>query len=109
MLTKTNEPVESFKLDEGINEYGIHTQVSFEGDSVIKRQSYDANPILEACRAERIATEGQRWGEMRKVATIPMAEYAKLLTCKDNAERRKMIREFVQKNPHFCTFDKYLK
>jgi hypothetical protein len=109
MHIRTNEPVESFILDEGINEYGIHTQVSFEGDRVIKKQSYDASAMLEACKAERIATDGQRWGEMRKVGTIPMAEYAKFLAIKDNQERKKMIQRFLQQNPHFCTFDKYLK
>lgn len=109
MFIKTNEPVESFKLDEGWNEYGIHTEVSFEGDRVIKKQTYDASPIIEACKAERNATADQRWGEMRKVATIPMAEYAKLLTCRDNAERRKLLRQFIQANPAYCTFDKYLK
>lgn len=103
------EPIESFKLDEGYDPYGTHTQVSFEGDRIIKKQTYDASPILEACKAERLATEGQKWGEMRKVATIPMAEYARLLACKDNTERRKLLRQFIQNNPAYCTFDKYLK
>lgn len=57
----------NFVMDEGVNAYGIQTQVRFEGDQIVKVQSYDAQPILEQCAADRIATDGQRWGEMRKV------------------------------------------
>ena len=103
------EPIESFVLDEGVNEYGIHTQVSFEGDRVIKKQSFDAQPIIEACKAERIATADQRWGEMRKVGTIPMAIYTRYLTIKDPNERRIFLRKFLMENQAFVTFDKYVK
>ena len=103
------EPIESFVLDEGTNEYGIHTQVSFEGDRIIKKQSFDANPILEACAAERKATSGDRWGEMRKVGTIPMAIYTRYLTIKDPMERRIFLRKFLHENRGFVTFDNYLK
>lgn len=105
----TNEPVESFKLDEGFDPYGTHTEVSFEGDRVIKKQTFDAQPLIEACKAERLATEGQRWGEMRKVGTIPMAIYAKAIAIKDNKERRNFLRNWLHQNPAFVTFDKYTK
>jgi superfamily I DNA/RNA helicase len=48
---------ESFKLDEGTNRHGIHTELIFQGDEVVQKQSFDASPILEAAKAERIATE----------------------------------------------------
>lgn len=102
-------PIESFKMDEGTDAYGVNTQVIFEGDQIVKKQSYDASPLLEACRAERIATDGQRWGEMRKVGTIPMAVYARLMAITDNQERKKQLRSWLLANPKFITFEKYAK
>lgn len=103
------EPIESFKMDEGTDAYGVNTQVVFEGDQIVKKQSFDASPILEACKAERLATEGQRWGEMRKVATLPMAVYARFIAIKDIKDRRKAIKQWLIDNPAFITFDKYAK
>lgn len=100
---------ENVTVDEGVNAYGIRTKLHFEGDSLITQRTYDAEPILDACAAERAATAGERWGEMRKVGTIPMAEYAKFLAIKDNAERVKAIRAYLAQNPRFVTFDRYLK
>lgn len=102
------EPIESFVLDEGYDKYGIHTQVSFEGDRAIKKQTYDAEPLIEACKAERLATADQRWGEMRKVGSIPMAVYSRYLEIKDVQERRKFLRKWLHENQAFVTFDKYL-
>lgn len=99
----------NFVMDEGVNAYGIQTQVRFEGDQIVKVQSYDAQPILEQCAADRIATDGQRWGEMRKVGTIPPVEYAKVLAIKDAQERRRYIRNWLLANQKFLSFEKYAR
>lgn len=100
---------ESFKLDEGFNRQGIHTELIFQGDEVVKKQTYDASPFLEAAQAERIATAGQRWGEMRKVGTVPMAVYSQAMTIRDQAERQKYLLNWLKANPYMVTFDKFLK
>lgn len=102
-------PVESFTLDEGADQYGVRTRFIYQGDEVVKHTSQDAKPILEFAHAKRNATAGERWGEMRHVATIPMHVYAELLAITDQRERAKKLREFIQANPAFVTFDKYLK
>lgn len=102
-------PIESFTLDEGTDAYGTQTRVKFEGDQIVKVQSFDAEPIVEACKAERNETAGERWGEMRKVGSIPMAVYTKLLSIADQQERKKYLRRWLLENPAFITFDKYAR
>lgn len=99
---------ESFKLDEGTNRHGIHTELIFQGDEVVKKQTYDAKPFLESAHRERTETAGQRWGEMRKVGTIPMAVYAKALEIQDQQERQKYVLGWLKTNPLMVTFDKFL-
>lgn len=96
-------------IDEGTDAYGISTRISFEGDQMIVKKSWDGKGLAEQCKAERIATSGQRWGEMRKVASIGMVEYARLATVKDNKERLRLLRSYLSRNPDFITFDRYLK
>lgn len=102
-------PVESFTLDEGRDAYGVNTTLVYQGDEVVKQTSMDVEPILEFAKAKRNATAGERWGEMRHVATIPMHVYAELLAIPDQNERKRRVREYIQQNPGFSTFDKYLK
>ena len=102
-------------LDEGLhvieapNEFGIAREIKVEDNRLIVKETYDAEPLLEACAAERIATAGQRWGEMRKVGTMPMAEYIKLSKIRDNAERQKFIMAWLRENQKFVTFEKFLR
>lgn len=100
---------ESFRLDEGYNRQGIHTELIFQGDEVVKKQTFDAQPFLEAAHAERVATSGHKWGEMRKVGTIPMAIYAKAIEIRDQQERQKFILKWLRENPALVTFEKFLK
>lgn len=78
-----------------------------EGKVVIEKK-WDAEPLLEACAAERAETEGQRWGEFRKVGTIPMAELAKLMR-QDGTIDEKRCLAWIKANPAFVTFSKVLK
>ena len=38
------EPIENFVMDEGIDAYGVRKQVTFEGDQVVTKLTYDAAP-----------------------------------------------------------------
>ena len=102
-------PIESFELDEGYDASGVRTLVKFEGNQAVKVRSYDAEPLIEQCKAERIASAGMNWGEGRKVGSIPPHVYATFLQIKDQRERTKLIKNFLNINTHFVTFDRYLK
>lgn len=100
---------ENVTVDEGVSAQGVRTQFHFEGDSLIVQRTYDAEPHLRYAEAARQATEGQRWGEGKLVGHIPPAEYARFLQIKDNQERKKAIKRWLQENPAFCMFPKYLQ
>lgn len=100
---------ENVTVDEGVDAYGTRTQLHFEGDSLIVQKSFDGTALAEQCKAINNATSGQKWGEMRHVGTLPMAVYGKALCIKDNRERIKFIKGWLQQNPHFITFDRYMK
>lgn len=102
-------PIESFELDEGYDAAGVRTIIKFEGTQAVKVRSYDAEPLIEQCKAERIASAGMNWGEGRKVGSIPPHVYATFLQIKDQRERTKLIKNFLNINTHFVTFDRYLK
>lgn len=102
-------PIESFELDEGYDAAGVRTLIKFEGDQAVKVRSYDAEPLIEQCKAERIASAGMNWGEGRKVGSIPPHVYATFLQIKDQRERTKLIQNFLRINTDFVTFDRYLK
>lgn len=104
------EPIESFTLNEGKDAYGVSHTLTFEGDQLVRKQTFDAEPILEAAKAERNATAGERWGEGRKVGTIPMAIYNQILqTYQGREAREQAILSFLRQNQAFVTFDKFLK
>lgn len=97
-------------IDEGVNEYGIKREIILEGDQAVTKLTYDAEPLLEAAAAERKATAGERWGDMRKIGTIPMAELTRINdTYKSEAERKAQILLWLRANPYMVTFDKFLK
>lgn len=100
----------NFSVDRGYDAYGNHTQVIVEGDQLVRKTTFDAELLLREAHAERVATEGKRWGEGvgTKVGTIPMAVYAQFLT-KPAEERQKFLLQWLRENPAFVTFDKFLK
>lgn len=77
------------------------------GKTVIQK-SYDAQPFIEAAAEARAATEGQQWGEMRHVGTIPMAELATMMR-QDGTIDKKRCMQFLKNNPALVTFSKVLK
>lgn len=98
----------TFKITDHDAQLGITTTVhGLEGKTVIEK-SYDAEPLLEAAAAMRAATEGERWGEMRHVGFIPMAELAKFFR-QDGGFDSARCKAWIRENPRFATFSKVLK
>ena len=89
---------------------GITTTVHFIEDAnrVAIQKTYDAEPFVKAAADMRARTEGERWGEMRHIGFIPMAELSKMLR-QDGTIDKKRVTEFLKKNPAFATFSKVLK
>lgn len=89
-------------------ESGIVTNVhETETKTVIEKQ-YDAAPFVETAAQMRAETEGERWGEMRHVGFIPMAELATMMRQDGRIDKKRCI-EFLKKNPALATFSKVLK
>lgn len=102
-------PIERFKIDEGVNENGVRKIVHFDGDQVVSEYTYDAEPIIEQCKEERILTAGDRWGDGRKIGTLPLTVLAEVMKIQGSAERKKFILTYLRANPAFVSFDKFLK
>ena len=104
------ELADSFKVDEGVDAYGVRKQVIFDGDQIITKLSYDAQPMLDQAHAERNATAGDRWGEMRKVGVIPMVVLNHInATIPGALDRSAAIVRWLKANPRMVSFDKFLK
>jgi hypothetical protein len=86
---------------------GIKTELHEDGGKVVIAKKWDAEPLLEACAAERAATSGQKWGEMRKVGSIPMAELAKMMRQDGSIDAQRCM-AWIKANPAFATFEKVL-
>lgn len=89
---------------------GITTTVHYVEDAnkVAIQKTYDAEPFVEAAAEMRARTEGERWGEMRHIGFIPMAELATMMR-QDGTIDKKRVTEFLKKNPKLATFSKALK
>ena len=100
---------ENAVIDEGMSRAGVHTQLSFEGDELIIKKSFDARPHLEYAERARQSTDGKRWGEGRLMGHIPPVFYAQILVITDPQERAKAIKTFFADNPAFVMFDRALR
>lgn len=89
---------------------GIKTTVHYLEDAgrTVIQKTYDAQPLVDACAEARAVTEGERWGDMRHIGTIPMAELATMMRQDGTIDKKRCI-EFLKKNPAFVTFNKVLR
>lgn len=87
---------------------GITTVVHETETKVAIEKKYDAAPLLDAAQEQRAMTEGERWGEMRHVGYIPMAELATMLRQDGGFDRSRVI-TWLKANPKLVTFDRFLK
>lgn len=105
------ESIGSFKIDEGVDAFGTRTEIIFDGEQVVNKRSFDAAPLLKEAAEARAVTAGDRWKEGlgTRVGTVPMAIYQDALRIQSAEERNKYLLNWIRQNPHFCTFDKFLK
>ena len=103
--------VGSFTIDEGVDLFGTHKQIIFEGDQIVTKRTFDAAPLLKQAAERRAATSADRWGEGlgTHAGIIPMAVYADAMAIQGNEARQKFILGWLRRNPAFVTFDKFLK
>ncbi len=94
--------------DEFDAQLGIRTKVHRTDDRLVIEKEWDASPLLETAAAARAMTEGDRWGEMRHVGFIPMAELAKFMR-QDGGFDHSRCMAWLKQNPAFVTFSKVLK
>lgn len=105
------ESIGTFKIDEGVDSFGTRTEIIFDGEQVVNKRSFDAAPLLKEAAEARAVTAGDRWKEGlgTRVGTVPMAIYQDAMRLGNGEERNKYLLNWIRKNPHFCTFDKFLK
>lgn len=104
------ELASNITLDEGANQFGVQRQIMLEGDQIVTKTSYDAQPMLEAAAQARIATQGDSWGHGHFVGIIPYAELSRINELHQGAEARKhAILSWLKANPKLVTFEKFLK
>lgn len=90
-------------------EQGIRTELHEEDGKVVFKKTYDAEPFLEEAAELRSVTRGERWGETgRHVGFIPMAELGQMMR-RDGSFDKAEVRKWLQSNPAFVTFERYLK
>lgn len=87
---------------------GIVTRVHRTENRVAIEKEFDAAPLVEMAAAARTQTAGERWGEMRHVGFIPIAELGKFMR-QDGGFDRARVMAYLKANPALVTFDKALK
>jgi len=87
---------------------GIITTVHDVDGKRTFQKTYDAQPMLEAAKAVREHTQGEKWGEMRHVGFIPMAELGKMMRQDGGFDQNRVIK-YLKQNPELVTFGKLLK
>lgn len=95
-------------ITEHDSQTGITTTVhDLDGRTVIQK-TYDAKPFIDTASAIRADTDGEKWGEMRHVGFIPMAELGKMMRQDGGIDQKRVI-SFLRANPLLATFSRVLK
>lgn len=79
-----------------------------DANRVVIEKQYDAEPMVKAAAEMRAQTEGERWGEMRHIGFIPMAELGKMMRQDGSIDEQRCI-AWLKQNPALATFSKVLK
>lgn len=87
---------------------GIKTVVHETETKTAIEKVYDAEPFLEVAKEMRAHTAGERWGEIRHIGFIPMAEMGKMMRQDGGFDKRRVLK-YLKANPALCTFEKFLK
>lgn len=86
----------------GIRHWGLDT----EDGTIIRTEYYMAVPFMEANQQQRNATDGQRFGNFRHVASIPMHIWAREIVPRQQQHDDKSLRKWLNDidNRAFRTF-----
>lgn len=88
---------------------GITSKVhDLDSGKVVIEKQYDARPFVDMAAEARASTAGERWGDMRHVGFIPMAELATMMRQDGTIDKKRCI-EWLKKNPALVTFERLLK
>ncbi len=87
---------------------GTFTQLHEVEGKVSYQKTFDAEPFLRSAEANRQASQGERWGEGRKVGTIPMAILGQFLR-QDGGLDVKRLEAWLRENPAFVDYEPFLK
>ena len=99
-----------FRIDEGIDpDTGIRTQIHFEGDQVVIKKTYDAEPYLQRVAEMRARNDGKRWGDGKEVGVLPPWAHNEISLIRDDAERERAMKLFFRENQAFLAYDAFIK
>lgn len=96
-----------FKLTEFDPYTGIQTTVHRTENKVVIQKTEDVAPLLRLAAEERAHTQGESWGEFRKVGFIPMSVIAKFMRQDGGFDSRRCAL-WLKENPAFVAFDRFL-
>lgn len=86
----------------------IFHQDAHETDKFYLEKRFDVEPLLKQNHAERVSTAGERWGDGRKIFSIPLPIYYEL-KAKGIIDDQQKLWAWLKDNPQFFTFDKAAK
>lgn len=86
---------------------GVKTTYWINDDSFIVKKTFDAEPYLRAAAEERAVTRGEKWGETRKIASIPPAMYGQLIRDGIAFDEKRMT-QWLKEHPDLVVFEKAL-
>jgi len=87
----------------GVRRWGLDT----EDGTIIRTEYYAANDFMEANLRQRNATAGERFGNFRHVAAVPMHIWAKELVAPVKQADKRFISKWLNDPEHraFRTFE----
>jgi hypothetical protein len=89
-------------------ETGIQTVVHANDNGWTIEKRFDAEPLLQDAEAGRQATQGERWGDGRKVGTIPLAILGQFMR-QDGGLDTKRLTAWLRENPAFVSYEPFLR
>lgn len=95
------------KLSTEVDPDGMVREVFEEDGALITRRTFDVEPMAKMLAEERAANQGTRYGEMKKLGTIPPHVYATMLRT-GQAQDPIALAKWLDENPMFKAVDKRL-
>jgi len=96
------------KFQDFNQQLGIQTTVHANDNGWTIQKTFDAEPFVEHAAQERAATSMQRWGDGRKVGTVPMAVLGQFMR-QDGGLDTKRLAAWLKENPAFVSYEPFLK